>query len=140
MWQLGALKSFFQGGSVSSQNTVLDLPATRILYKRLEMQQGCVFFDAESNGTTYVALSAEMTKIRAIFHLCGWFETTLKSGKLPTEALASQIYVLASPNYPAYRKINFKYITVVYFLTTKTMVCFFGLSADINETELIYCP
>ena len=39
--------------------------------KRFEIHQDCVFLDAESDGTIYFGLSAEMAKIRAIFHLCG---------------------------------------------------------------------
>ena len=35
-----------------------------------------------------------------------------------TKAPAAQIYVLAPSSYPAYQKTNFKYIRVVYFLTT----------------------
>ena len=73
----------FPGDYVRRQNTVLYPPAPRIYQKRIEIQEGCVFLDAESDGTIYFSLSAEMTKIRAIFHLCGWFETTPEGGKSP---------------------------------------------------------
>ena len=45
------------------------------------MRQGFVIYDAVSDDTIYFGLSAEMTKIQVIFHLCGWFETTPEGGK-----------------------------------------------------------
>ena len=48
----------------------------------LKCTRACVFFDVESDGTIYFDITAEMENIRAIFHLCGWFETTPECGKL----------------------------------------------------------
>ena len=85
----GNAKNVFPGGSAQGQNTVFDLPATMYIVKTFEMHQGCVFFDAESDSHIYFGMFAEMTKIRAIFHLCGWFETTPKGEKSPIISLSS---------------------------------------------------
>ena len=55
------------------------------------MHQGCVFFDAKSDGTIYFGISTEMTKIRAIFYLCGWFEATPEGRKSPMDTSFLQI-------------------------------------------------
>ena len=44
------------------------------------------------------------------------------------------------PSYSDYRKINSKYIRIVYFDDKNDSVVCFGLSSDLNEIELIYRP
>ena len=55
------------------------------------MHQGCLFFGAESDGIIYYGLSAEMTKIQAVFTFCGWLETISEGGKSPVTPLILQI-------------------------------------------------
>ena len=81
--QLGTLKTCFRVVPRRVKIRFWTSQPPRISQKRFEMHQGCVFLNTESNGTIYFGLSAEMTKIRAIFHLCGWFETTPEGGKSP---------------------------------------------------------
>ena len=83
MGQLGTLKTCFRVVPRRVKIRFWTSQPPRISQKRFEMHQGCVFLNTESNGTIYFGLSAEMTKIRAIFHLCGWFETTPEGGKSP---------------------------------------------------------
>ena len=91
VWQLGLLKMCFMvvPCRVKIQFWISQPP--RIPLKRFEMHQGCVFSDPELDGAIYFGLSAEMTKIQAIFHLCRWFETTPEGGKSPITPLYLQI-------------------------------------------------
>ena len=74
--KLGTLKTCFWVVTCGIKTRFYTSQPPRIYQKRFEMHEGCVFLDAESDGTIYFSLSAEMAKIWAIFHLCRWFETT----------------------------------------------------------------
>ena len=81
----------FRCGSEQGQNAVLDLPVTSYIVKRFEMHQGCVFFDAESDGTIYFGLSTEILKLQPIFPLSGYSQSTRIGGKSPVSLSFVQI-------------------------------------------------
>ena len=92
MGQLGMLKMCFQVVLYEFKIKFGTSQPPRISQKRFEMHQGCVFLDAESDGTIPFGLSAEMTKKWTIIHLCGWVETTPEGGKSPISSLFLQIH------------------------------------------------
>ena len=59
--QLGTLKTCLLVVPRGVKIQFLTSQPPRISQKRFEMHQGCVFFDAESNGTIYFGLSVKMT-------------------------------------------------------------------------------
>ena len=73
------------------ENTTLCLPVTPYIVKTLWNSPGLCIFGPELHGTIYFGLSAEMTKIQAVFTFCGWLETISEGGKSPVTPLILQI-------------------------------------------------
>ena len=50
--------------------------------KKFRNAPGYLCFDDKSDGTIYFSSSTELTKIKAIFRLCEWFEASSEGEKL----------------------------------------------------------